>query len=150
MGVITTMHKYVLTLLLLLTSFSVESGENLLVGFWKSNEVKTLESMNQTKGVTEQAKNIFEKGFFGQLVIEYREKDYRSRFIKEEDNVEEFDEYIKYKILEETEKFILIESIDLLSNELETKKLFKENNCYYVLVSKWEFKEYFCKFENEL
>jgi len=144
------MHRFLFVLLFLLGITGAHAEENMLIGLWKSDEIKTLNSMNETEGVTSEATKIFENDFFGQLIIEYREKDFRSRFIKAEDHHEVLDEYIEYQIVEETNEYLLVESIDMLLNEQNPKKLFKDGNCYYVLVSKWEFKEYFCRLDNEL
>lgn len=135
-----------LTIALTLVGCSPIPHEDLL-GYWKSNEPKTLESMRATPGITEKAKELFEKDFFGKLVIEYKADTYRAKFEREEDNIEEFDQYYPYKILKKGEGYYLVESYSQHLEENETKKIYMDGNCYYVLVSKWNFREYFCRFD---
>ena len=117
---------------------------NELLGFWKSDEQKTLASMNQVEGITDKARELFEEDFFGHLVTEYRESDTRS-FFDNGDNVEELLDYHSYKVLEvNPSRFRVLVYDPLEKKELE-KTLWREGDCYYIHVSKWQFKEYFCK-----
>jgi hypothetical protein len=116
-----------------------------LLGYWKSNELKTLTSMRSTPGVPEKSKEVWGNNIFGKLVVEYKENTYRSKFELEEDNIEEFYQYYPYKVLEKGTNYYLLESQHQLFDETETKTIYMDGNCYYVLVSKWKFREYFCK-----
>jgi len=116
-----------------------------LLGYWKSNEQKTLESMRNTPGITEEAKEMFTGNFFGKLVIEYKKDTYRALYENEEENPKEFYQYQPYKVLKVTNEYYLTESYSDLLEEIEIKKLYKEGDCYYVFTSKWNFKEYFCR-----
>jgi len=146
--VINTMHRFLAVLVLFFCSGIATASD--LVGFWQSNKELTLKSMRETKGITPEASKLFGGDFFGQLIIEYRNDSYRALFIKPEDNVEALEKYYGYKIVEETEGFYLIESYDPLLEKNEIKKLYKAGNCNYLLVSRWQFKEYFCKIEKDL
>ena len=134
----------ILILALSLFGCSQKPHKNLL-GYWKSDEQKTLESMRVTPGVTDKAKELFENNFFGKLVVEYKEDTYRAKYVDEEDNLEEFYKYYPYKVIEVNEDYYLVESYSQLLGENEIKKIYKDGDCYYVLISKWSFREYFCR-----
>jgi hypothetical protein len=111
-----------------------------LLGTWKSNEQKTLKSMNSIAEVSEESRKLFENGFFGQLVVEYKENE--SRSLIEEDG---FDTgFQSYHVVEVNDSYIkIIESNDILG-DIETT-MYPDGDCFYVIVSKYEFREYFCR-----
>ena len=117
-----------------------ETKHHYLFGVWKSNEEMTLDSMNQVDGVTEKARELLEDDFFGNLVVEYREKE--TRAINEKDD---FDTgFLPYEVLEVSEDRIRIKESSEILGETETT-IYPEGDCYYVIVSKFEFREYFCR-----
>lgn len=79
--------------------------------------------------------------------MEYKVDTYRAKYELEEDNIEEFYKYYSYKVPEKGEDYFLVESYSHLLEEKETKKIRLDGDCYYVLVSKWNFREYFCRFK---
>jgi len=112
-----------------------------IVGTWKSNAERTLESMNSVEGVTPKAREYLEKDFFGHLVNEIREHDSRSF-----DARGGFDSgYEPYEVLEVTDKYIRAKQWSSLLQEFQERTLYIENECYYVLITKFQFREYFCK-----
>ena len=114
-----------------------------LVGIWKSNEEKTIASMLSLEGVTDNAKELFTNNFFGKLEVTFKRSKMKS-FLSGED-FEGNDEYIDYQVMEIRPESITIRYFNKLLEDFESQKLTFEGNCYYVLVSKWKFKEYFCK-----
>jgi len=116
-----------------------------LLGYWKSDESKTLKSMRSTPGITEKSKELFENNFFGKLVVEYKEDTYRSKFELDEDNIKEFYKYYPYKVLEKGPNYYLLQGQDLLFGGTDTRKIYMDGDCYYVLITKWKFREYFCR-----
>ena len=138
------MKRYLLTILSMLIFGNVNAEENPLLGFWKSNEALTIESMRETEGITDKIKAVFEDNFFGKLIVEYRDQDFRAMYEDPKDNIDEFEKYHPYKILDKTDEYYLVESYDLLLNKNEIKKVYRAGKCYYVLISKWNFREYFC------
>ena len=118
-----------------------------LVGSWKSVEEKTLASMRATTGITKEARELFEDKFFGKLSIHYKAKEYRAYIPDETDDLKEFDKYYPYSIIDRSREYIDVRRFDPLLNSYEKKRLYIENNCYYVYTTKWQFKEYFCKVE---
>jgi hypothetical protein len=134
------------SLLVVMSGYSLAEGSaSDLIGVWKSDEQKTLASMNQTTGVTKEAKKIFEDNFFGRLKTEFRKDEWRAYFDAEEDNVEGMEEFRPYTLIEETDKEFTIEYYDEMNEEKVTKVLHREGNCYWLPVSRWQFREYFCK-----
>jgi hypothetical protein len=116
-----------------------------LVGKWQSNEEKTLASMGQTPGVTDKAKNLFEHNFFGRLINEYNGKTIKSYYRNTSENYEGMDDPTPYTVLEETNEYYLVSGYNKALEKNGATKLYKEGSCYYVFVSKWNFKEYFCR-----
>lgn len=123
----------------------IHKKESELVGIWKSNSEKTLASMREVEGISCKAKRLFEGDFFGHLIAEYTDVQGRFYFDREEDNTEGMKEFSRYRLLEETPEKFVIEYYDGLTESEVTKELWREGGCYWVLVSKWEFREYFCR-----
>jgi len=121
--------------------------KNSLVGKWKSHEEKTLDSVRNTPGVTEKAMHLFEHDFFGKLINEYSKTTSKTYYENPADNIEGFNVPESYKILEETESYYLLTNKVTELTPNKTVKLYKDGNCYYVFVSRWNFKEYFCRIE---
>ncbi|WP_155238687.1 hypothetical protein [Teredinibacter turnerae] len=123
----------------------MKSKPSELVGIWKSDAVRTLASMRQVEGISCKAKELFKNDFFGHLIAEYTSNQGRSYFDRDEDNAEGMKDFSPYLMLEETpEKFVIQYHDDLTDSEV-TKELRREGNCYWLPVSKWEFREYFCR-----
>jgi hypothetical protein len=119
-----------------------------LLGVWKSNEEMTLASMRATPGVTKKAKDIFENDFFGRLIIEYKIDSYRARYEDEEDNIDEFHHYYPYRVLDRGDNYYILETrIPLVKDNLRQKTIYMDGECYYQLVSRWNFREYFCRIQ---
>ena len=137
-----------LTISILMTGCAVNAKtQSDLFGVWKSNESKTLDSMRSVYGVSEQARELFENDFFGHLIAEYGDGEGRYYFDREEDNVEGMKNFKPYELLEENESVFTIKYFDDFEEKEVTKTLNREGECYYLLVSKWNFREYFCKVE---
>lgn len=139
------MKQAILTALATTLVACAHSPHEELIGFWRSNEAKTLESMHATPSVTKEAKQFLEDGFFGHYVVEFRKDTYRALSEIEEENIEEFYKYYPYKIVEKGEDYYLIESYSLLLEENEIRKIYMEGDCYYSLISKWDFRDYYCR-----
>ena len=114
-----------------------------LLGKWKSNEKLTLDSMNSVAGVVPKVRELFENDFFGHLVVEYKENEYRS--INEKDNYES--SFKPYEVLEVTDGYIRIRDWNDLLKDSEETTLHFEGDCYYALTTKYNFREYFCRYE---
>lgn len=149
------MNKLYFIIFLIFLNSCAKAPKSELLGVWKSNEELTLKSMNSIDGVTQKAKDIFEDNFFGHLIAEYKESGARAYF----DNCEaecdktndcgsvcdDFKKFSPYKLLEETDSFFVIRNYDELQSKEVEKTLYREGHCYYVLFSKWNIREYFCR-----
>jgi len=118
-------------------------SHNSLVGSWKSDTNKSLDSMRSMKDVPDETKAYFEKEFFGRLTMIYDDATY-SAVLKGEEDIKP-DSY-PYKIVEESDEYYIVES-ELLGAKYN-KKLFKDKSCYYELTSEWNFREYFCRVDD--
>jgi hypothetical protein len=121
-----------------------EVAHKAILGKWKSNAELTLKSMNSVEGVTPKARELFESDFFGNLVIEIQEDESRATDLKE--NVDFGFE--AYEVLEVTEKFIRVNDWSEILQEYQERVMYLEGECYYVLTTKWKFREYFCRYES--
>lgn len=121
-----------------------------LIGVWKSNAAKTLQSVRSVDGVTEKAKRLFENDFFGHLIVEYREKEARSYFDQDADNIECIKEFYPYQLIEENEELFIVKEHDRLEDGEREVVMRREGDCYYVLFSKWNLREYFCRIDNSI
>ena len=117
---------------------------NPLVGIWKSDAKKSLASMNQAGDVSAEARELFENDFFGHLFIEYTETESRSWL----DNDELESDFEPYEVVEIGASHVTMRSYDELFGEDSDLTAFLEDDCYYVLTSKFNFKEYFCREAN--
>ena len=140
--------NFIFILLLLASCSGVKP--NTLIGTWQSNEKMTLQSMHEIPEVSEKAKVLFEHDFFGKLINEYGPKNSKSYYKNSSENYEGIDKPSPYKIIEETNEYYIISNYNNALNKYETLTLFKEGSCYYVLVTKWKFREYFCRIEKPL
>ncbi len=63
--------KIVITVLLMLVSFTIIADENLIIGKWKSDEAKTIELISASNELSSERKQAILKNIkFGRLVLE--------------------------------------------------------------------------------
>ena len=113
------------------------------MGTWKSNEELTLNEMKNIPDLTENAKKVFTNKFFGRLVHIYRKKDSATFFIE---NRPEKLEFMAYEKIDIKERSVTFTSYDEMLKTETSNTLYLEGKCFYVLTSKWQFKEYFCPY----
>lgn len=141
------MTRLYISLLIFLCSASCSASEFPLIGSWKSNEGLTLSSMSKISGIPEKAKLELESGIFGKLILDFNSKNEVKSYIPgETDDIEEFNSYQKFQILEQNEEYIELKQYNEILDQTMIKKFYFEGDCFYVFVTKWKFKEYFCKF----
>ena len=124
---------------------NIQKNSSELQGVWKSDSEMTLASMRSVEGISCKAKELFEGDFFGHLIAEYTDNQSRFYFDRDEDNSEGMKDFSPYKLLEETPEKFVIEYYDDLTGGKVTKELWREGSCYWLPVSKWKFREYFCR-----
>jgi hypothetical protein len=113
-----------------------------LLGVWQSDETMTLTSMRQAEGVPSEARALFENDFFGNLVVEYRENE--ARMVSDKDGLDSG--FQPYEVLGVASDRIRIRELGNAMGDSE-KTLYFEGDCFYIVVSRFEFREYFCRVE---
>ena len=141
------MNFFYISSLLIFLSFNCFAQDFPLLGVWKSNEKMTLESMNRVEGVTKKSKKLFSNNFFGKLILDFRsDHELKSSIPGETDDLEEFNEYQPFEILSSTKDYVELRMYSEILNESMTQKYYFNEECLYVYTTKWNFREYFCKF----
>lgn len=112
-----------------------------LMGTWKSNEKKTLNSMESVSEIPEKTREFFQNDFFGKLVVVVKKGESAVYFF---DDKPETLEFMKHRIDKVSDSVFKVkyENENGLGSEIHL-----EGQCYTVVVSKWKFKEYFCRVE---
>lgn len=136
------MKGILLLALLISTSATLAEDAPFHVGVWQSNEVKTLESMNAVKEIPEKTRVFLSTDFFGRLVNVVREDSFATYFVDE--NPEEL-EFSPYKLEIVNKNVIRTTYYDENIESEVSQVLTFEDDCYFVLISRWEFNEYFCR-----
>ena len=96
--------------------------------------------MNLYPEVSQKARKIIENNFFGRLVQIFRKSDSTSYFIDEEPERLKYEAYEKVSVKGDT--ITLVDFNDTLGMMEHT--IYRDGRCFYMLVSRWDFKEYFC------
>ena len=122
---------------------ATEAPGNPLIGIWKSNSELTLASLNAIDGISENSREYLKQNVFGRLTREFTESHLRTYFgrVKEDETESAFQ---PYQILNRDAEKITIEHTEPLSGKSITSIFYLEGDCYYEVVSKWQYQEYFC------
>jgi len=142
-GVMSNRMKQILILFIFVISTQSNADESpFYVGTWQSNEEKTLASMNEVHDIPEKTKLFLRDNFFGRLVNVVREDTFAAYFIGERPDKLVFRPYDVEVLSNST---IRITYYDEFTDSNVIQTLTFEENCYSLQVSKWNFKEYFCR-----
>ena len=142
-GVMSNRMKQILILFIFVISTQSNADESpFYVGTWQSNEEKTLASMNEVHDIPENTKLFLRDNFFGRLVNVVREDTFAAYFIGERPDKLVFRPYDVEVLSNST---IRITYYDEFTDSNVIQTLTFEENCYSLHVSKWNFKEYFCR-----
>ena len=121
---------------------------NKLIGRWKSNRELTWASAKSTAGISPSALEYLNQNVFGLARREFTDDKMRTFFgrIKPGDKTIAFQ---PYRVVEQNQNSIQIESVDPLSDKNQVFTLYWDlsetsTGCYYELVSEWQYREYFC------
>lgn len=137
--------KYFKLLAILVFSQSFAFAENLehsLIGTWKSEKEKTIEDMQKHPEIPEKSRQFLEGDFFGRLINIIKSDKSAAYFI---DDSEKKLIYYPYKIIRTGSDFIVIRQFNPLLMRTEEQKWFFEGDCIYTYITKWNFREYFCR-----
>ena len=124
-----------------------EKPANPLIGIWKSNSEMTLASLNAVESISEESREYLKQNVFGLLTREFTPTALRTYFghVKENESANQFQ---PYRILASTDTRVQLEHTDPLTGNVVESVFYFEGNCYYELVSKWQYREYFCRDDN--
>ena len=110
------------------------------VGKWQSDEQLTLESMRASDLVDAEARFVFENGFFGQLIVEYRLHEGRSYFA-DEGEPPDFEAHV---IVDSGPNFVILRSPDNEELGLATERTwYVDGDMMIVQLEEWGFVEVF-------
>ena len=129
-------------LMFILSTQSIADERPFYVGTWQSDEDKTLASMDEIHDIPEKTKRFLSDDFFGKLVNVVREDSLATYFIDEKPDKLVFQPYEVEMLNSNT---IRATYYDEFTNSTVSKILTFEGNCYSLPVSKWNFREYFCR-----
>lgn len=137
------MSRTVAALLLFFAASFSDAAElpQCFLGLWKSDEALTLADMQQHPEVTEKARSLFEKHFFGRLVLIFGKRFSGGYFEGEQARSELTLE--THEIVEAGPNHAVLRT-ELMGGKL-TSQWFCEGELIYTLVTKWEFREYFTR-----
>jgi hypothetical protein len=115
-----------------------------LVGVWKSDAARTLESMRATAGIPDDTRRALEAGYYGHLLIEYRKSTVRAWF----DNSSYDSGRRPYRVVSADERRIVTSEWNELLGHFEESTTYRDGECVYGLAAEWTYREYFCPFED--
>jgi hypothetical protein len=114
-----------------------------LVGVWRSDAARTLESMLATPGIPDATRRTLEADYYGHLVLEYRVETVRAHF----DN-EDYDSGRRpYRVLSAGPERVVTSEWNEILLEFEETTTYRDGECIFGLAAEWGFREYFCPFE---
>jgi hypothetical protein len=114
-----------------------------IIGTWKSDTERTLQSIYQVADLPPQTRSLYENDYYGHLIVEYRVDTVRARF----DNSNYDTGYQSYQVIEVSEDKIVTSEWNEILQIFETSTTFIDGNCIYGISAKYAFREYFCPFE---
>jgi len=114
-----------------------------IIGTWKSDAQRTLQSMREIADMPPQARSYFENDFYGHLIVEYRVDTVRARF----DNSGYDTGYQPYQVVEVTDGKIVTREWNEILKIFETSETFFDDGCIYGISAQYAFREYFCPIE---
>ncbi|MHC9511182.1 hypothetical protein [Kangiella sp. M94] len=132
--------KILVTSLLILSFNLPVKATPFLVGTWKSNEELTVQSMERTIGIPEKSREAFRNDFFGKLTIKVKKNTFSAYFDGKQLELD-----MEYEVTKINNNSFLIKSYSKQTEDITEQKITIEGDCYYTLVSDWQFREYFCR-----
>jgi len=133
-------NLFVIAALILIPVHAFSAGiPECFVGRWKSDEALTLEDMRKHPEVTEKARAIFERNFFGSLVLVFGPS-YGGGYLEGEQTRANLS-FEKFDVMERETNRITVRTHTL--GVEQHQQWFCESGRIYTLVSRWEFREYF-------
>ena len=143
--------RFSFLLLFLLSACDQSIQHQDLIGTWKSNKELTLNSISQSKSeyITEEHRDIWPTLGFGEEIYEFQKNKVRLSVESNKDKHSYIGKYRKYRVFEVTNEYFEIESYDILFEKMTVKRLFRDGDCFYEYMSHYEFKNYYCRENND-
>jgi hypothetical protein len=111
-----------------------------IVGVWKSDTERTLQSMRATPGIPEERRRELESDYYGHLVLEYDADTVRAYF----DN-EDYDSGRRpYRVVSADSERIVTSEWNELIGEYEESVAYRDGDCIYALAADFAYREYYC------
>jgi hypothetical protein len=111
-----------------------------IIGVWKSNADRTLQSMRATPGIPAERRRELESDYYGHLVLEYDADTVRAYF----DN-EDYDSGRRpYRVISSDSDRIVTSEWNELTQEFEESVAYRDGKCIYALAADFAYREYYC------
>lgn len=112
-----------------------------IIGVWKSDAGRTLQSMAATDNIPVQVQEFLSKDFYGHLTVEYRLDTVRAFF----DDQNYDTGYQPYEVVSVDGDVIVTREWNELLEEFEQSITYIEGDCIYGINPEYQFREYFCQ-----
>jgi len=116
-----------------------------IIGTWKSDAERTLQSMRQVADLPPRVRTHFENDYYGHLIVEYRVDTVRARF----DNSGYDTDYQPYEVISVSNEKIITSEWNEILQIFETSTTFIDGECLYGISAEYKFREYYCPFEQK-
>jgi hypothetical protein len=116
-----------------------------IIGTWKSDAERTIQSMHQVADLSPRIQSHFENNYYGHLIVEYRVDTVRARF----DNSNYDTDYQPYKVISVSNENIITSEWNEILKIFETSTTFIDGECLYGISAEYKFREYYCPFEQK-
>ncbi len=136
------MNRLTLILTIALFTSSLGAKECPLEGFWKSNEAKTLASLEVASNVTEKQRELFSKDFFGKLFMQIKCSEYTAV-------LEDWYETTPYELISSKENVVILKYESILDEGFDVMEATISGDCYSVPINSGQFREYLCRTTKE-
>ena len=111
-----------------------------LVGVWKSDAERTLDSMRATAGIPDERRRALESDYYGHLVLEYRADTVRAYF-----DDDDYDSGRRpYRIVSADSERIVTSEWNERLGEFEESVAYRDGDCIYAIAADFGYREYYC------
>ena len=117
------------------------SPERALLGVWKSDAPRTLESMRALDGIPADRRAALERDYYGHLTVEYRADVVRGRM----DDGRYDSGYQPYKVVEATPEYVVTDEWNEILHEFRRSTTYFDGECIYGWAAEYRYREYFCR-----
>jgi hypothetical protein len=112
-----------------------------IVGVWKSDAERTLDSMRATPGIPADRRRALEADYYGHLVLDYDADTVRAYF----DNGNYDSGRRPYRVVSADSKRVITSEWNELTRDFEESVAYRDGDCIYALAAEFEYREYYCR-----